>query len=179
MTNEELIRLAHEEGFSAAEVIDTALIQFNPAFRPYCEENLCGQYNANYSCPPTCGTPEQMEQKVRSHKKALVLQTIHEVSDYSDKPLIKKTKGIHNAAELSLLKKVRNAGCDGFLIGASGCALCTPCAIQEGKPCRFPDLSYSCLSAYCINAKALADSCSMEYDCGPGLLAFFGAFIFD
>ena len=41
------------KAFSAAAVVDTADIVFDPSFRPYCEENLCGQYGANYSCPRT------------------------------------------------------------------------------------------------------------------------------
>ena len=76
MTAEQMVQYAYEEGFSAAAVVDTADIVFDPSFRPYCEENLCGQYGANYSCPPDCGTPEEMKQKVLAHKKALVLQSI-------------------------------------------------------------------------------------------------------
>ena len=29
------------------------------------------------------------------------------------------------------------------------------------------------------HVKKLADACSMEYDCGEGLLAFFGMYVFD
>ena len=58
MTAEQMVQYAYEEGFSAAAVVDTADIVFDPSFRPYCEENLCGQYGANHSCPPDCGTPE-------------------------------------------------------------------------------------------------------------------------
>ena len=58
MTAEQMVQYAYEEGFSAAAVVDPADIVFDPSFRPYCEENLCGQYGANYSCPPDCGTPE-------------------------------------------------------------------------------------------------------------------------
>ena len=54
-----LIQYAKEEGFAVAAVVSTDQIVFDPAFRPYCEENLCGQYNANYSCPPACGTPRK------------------------------------------------------------------------------------------------------------------------
>lgn len=179
MTHEEMIRYAVEEGFAAAAVVDTGDIVFDPSFRPYCEENLCGQYGANYSCPPDCGSPEAMKQKVLRHKKALVLQTIWEISDYSDMPAIKQAKGAHNAAEIRLVKRLRSEGCDGLIVGASGCALCTPCAQTLGEPCRFPDLQYSCMSAYCIFVKKLADKCGMEYNCGDGLLAFFGMYVFD
>ena len=88
-------------------------------------------------------------------------------------------KGSHNGATIRLAKRIRKEGCQGFLVGASGCALCSPCAIVEGKPCNFPEFQYSCMSAYCIFVKKLTDKCGIEYDCGDGLLAFFGMYVFD
>ena len=179
MTNEQIIQCALEEGFVSAAIVDTANIVFDPSFRPYCAENLCGQYGANYSCPPDCGSPEEMKVKILKYKKAVVLQTIWNISDYSDTPAIKHAKGEHNAAELRLVKRLRDAGHDGIIVGASGCALCSPCAIQRGEPCRFPELQYSCMSAYCIFVRKLAESCGMDYDCGEGKLAFFGMYVFE
>ena len=179
MTYEQIIQYAIDEGFAAAEIVDTHEIVFDPSFRPYCEENLCGQFGANYSCPPDCGSPEAMKQRVLAHKKALVLQTIWEISDYSDMTLIKPAKASHNASEIRLVKRLRAEGCDGFIVGASGCALCSPCKQTLGQPCSFPEYQYSCMSAYCIFVKKLADKCGMEYDCGDGLLAFFGMYVFD
>lgn len=179
MEDEKLIAWAVEEGFAAAAVVDTKEIVFDLSFRPYCEENLCGQYGSNYSCPPNCGTPEEMKQRILAHKKALVLQTIWQVSDYSDMPAIKQAKAAHNAAEIRLTKRLRSQGCEGIIVGASGCALCSPCRQTLGQPCPFPEYRYSCMSAYCIFVKRLADACGMEYDCGEGLLAFFGMYVMD
>lgn len=179
MTQEQLIEYAVQEGFAAAVVIAPSEIVFDPMFRPYCEENLCGQYGVNYSCPPDCGSPEAMCQRVIAHKRALVLQTIWEIADYSDKDAIKQAKEAHNAAQIRLAKRLRAEGCDGFIIGASGCSLCKPCAIVRSEPCRFPEFQYSCMSAYCIFVRKLAERCNMEYDCGKGLLAFFGMYVCD
>ena len=179
MLEKDMIQYAIEEGFSAAEIVNTEDIVFDFSFRPYCEENLCGQYGANYSCPPDCGSPEAMKQRVLAHKKALVLQTIWEISDYSNMDLIKPAKAAHNAAEIRLVKRLRADGRDGFIVGASGCALCSPCKQVLGQPCAFPQYQYSCMSAYCVFVKKLADKCGMEYDCGDGLLAFFGMYVFD
>lgn len=178
MNVDQLIQYAVEEGFSAAAVVNTEDIVFDPSFRPYCEENLCGQYGINYSCPPDCGSPEAMKNRVLAHRKALVLQTIWEVSDYSDMTVIKPAKAAHNAAQIRLAKRLREEGCDGFLVGASGCAQCSPCMRKLNQPCRFPEYQYSCMSAYCIFVKKLADHCGIEYDCGEGLLAFFGMYVF-
>lgn len=179
MTEAEILALAYEEGFTAAAMVDTDKIVFDPSFRPYCEENICGMYGVNYACPPACGTPEEMKQRVTSRKKALVLQTIWEISDYTDKPAIKQAKGSHNAGQIRLAKKLREAGLNGFLVGVSGCSLCSPCAMTQGEKCRFPEFQFSCMSAYCIFVKKLADVCGMDYDCGPGLLPFFGMYVFD
>lgn len=179
MTEEQMIDLAVEEGFAAAAIVDTGHIVFDPMFRPFCEENLCGQYGANHSCPPDCGSPEEMKQRILAHKKGIVLQTIWQISDYTDKAAIKQAKGGHNQASLRLMKQLRQQGHDGFLVGASGCALCSPCARKDGKPCVFPELQYSCMSAYCIFVRKLAEECGMEYNAGDGLLAFFGMYVFD
>lgn len=179
MTSEEMIRLALEEGFANAAIIDTGEIVFDPSFRPLCEENVCGQYGANYSCPPDCGTTEEMKQRILAHKRALVLQTIWDIPVYADSSEIKPAKAAHNRAAISLVKKLRAQGVDGLIVGASGCALCSPCAITKGEPCKFPEFKYSCTSAYCIFVKKLADSCGMEYDPGAGCTAFFGMYVFD
>ena len=50
-----IIEKAAEFGFSAAE-IPVSEIPVNPEFLKYCEENRCGNYGANYACPPDCGT---------------------------------------------------------------------------------------------------------------------------
>ena len=123
--------------------------------------------------------PDEMRARIQAHRHALVLQTIWEIADYSDSKAIKAAKKEHNAATLRLLGRLRRADVPGFPVGASGCALCETCAIVEHEPCRYPDLYYSCMSAYCIFVRRLAEQCGMEYDCGPGLLAFFGMYVFD
>ena len=120
-----------------------------------------------------------MKQKILSHKHAVVLQTKWNISDYTDKNAIKHAKGEHNDASIRLAKQMRADGYDGFIVGASGCALCAPCAMTENKPCRFPDFAFSCMSAYCIFVRLLAEHCGMEYSCADGRLAFFGMYVFD
>jgi predicted metal-binding protein len=179
MTKQELIDAALAEGFAAAAVVDTSEIPFDAGFRIYCEENLCGQYGVNHSCPPLCGSFFDMKQRVQARKHAVVLQTIWEISDYSDKVAIKEAKGMHNRTSLALMEKLRGEGCEGFMVGASGCALCNPCSALDGAPCRLPHLQYSCMSAYCIFVSKLCAKCGLEYDCGNGLLAFFGMYVCD
>ena len=174
MTEAELLTLAGELGFDRAAVLDTGEIPLEPAFRKYCQDNVCGKYGANYACPPDCGTTEEMARRLRAYRRALVLQTCWAL-DGQDGEQIRSAKARHNRLTQALLDCCGG----GLMAGASGCDLCSPCLRAAGEPCRFPDSRFSCMSAYCVFVKKLADACGMEYDCGEGLLAFFGMYIFD
>ncbi|MBR2460937.1 MAG: DUF2284 domain-containing protein [Clostridia bacterium] len=179
MKKEKIIDLSKAEGFHGAEIIDTDKIVFNAAFRPYCEENLCGQYGANYACPPDCGAPEQMKRRILTHKKALVLCTRWEIEDFSRKDKLKEAKSFHDSAMLRLVSKLRAEGHEGIMVGSSGCSLCSPCKQAKGEPCEHPDKMYSCMSAYCIYVKKLAEDCNMSYDYKNKILPFFSMYVFD
>lgn len=179
MNQTEIKELALSEGFHCAEVVDTERIVFDAAFRPYCEENLCGQYGANHSCPPDCGTPEQMKQKVLAHKNALVVSTEWEITDFTQADKMTEAKASHNAAMFRIIRRLRKAGHDGIMIGASACTLCSPCKRTNGEACIHPELQYSCMAAYCIYVIQLAEDCGMNYDYKDGILPFFGMYVFD
>ena len=108
MQDTDILKLAEEMGFSAA-FVDTADVVQDPSFRKFCEDNLCGKYNANYSCPPDCGTVEDVQTRLRAGKWALVLQTIWDIGSYENKQGIIKSKKSHNAAVLRFTDKLRQA----------------------------------------------------------------------
>lgn len=176
MTEQEWIDLALSLNFANAAVMDTGDLVFVPSFRPLCQENLCGKYGANYACPPDCGTVEEMKERILQWPRALVLQTLWDIDDPLDESQTKPAKGQHNRMTRLLIDR---AGQPGLMVGAGGCSLCSPCALVEGEPCRFPDKRYSCMSAYCIFVQEMAASCGMEYDCGTGITAFFSMFCFN
>ncbi len=175
MTEQEMIRAAQDMGFANVALIDTGRLVFLSKFRPLCQENLCGKYGANYACPPDCGTVEEMKAQVLAYPRGLVLQTMWNIDDPMDETQTKPAKKQHNRMTLDLRQKL---GQPSLMVGASGCSLCDPCAIVGGAPCRFPDKRFSCMSAYCIFVRDLCDHCGMEYDCGPGVVAFFSMLCF-
>lgn len=177
MTDKNMIDAAFQTGFNAAVVIKTEDIHFDFAFRRYCEENICGQYGENYSCPPDCGTCEEMQSRILSKKRALVVQSVNRIKDFTA-PEIERSKKRHCGFAIELEKRLKISGIEGFTVGACGCTLCDPCAKKLNAPCRFPEHRYSCMSAYCINAKALCENCGFSYNLSPDL-ALFGMFVFD
>ncbi|MCI8525945.1 MAG: DUF2284 domain-containing protein [Oscillospiraceae bacterium] len=175
MREEELLSAAFALGFADAAVVDTSEIVFQPAFRVCCEDNLCGKYGVNYTCPPACGTTEEMRGRILRCRRALVLQSMWDADDPMDSAQTAPAKRQHNQWTRALLEQ---SGLKGLMVGASGCSLCTPCMLERGAPCRFPDRCWSCMSAYCIYVQKLAERCGMDYDCGPGCVALFSLLCF-
>lgn len=177
MTNHELLELAKAEGFTAIMTTPDQ-IPVDAKFRVFCEENRCGKYNANYSCPPDCGTVEELHQRILDEDKVMVLQTLWDIAGYEDAETIIHAKKSHNTAALRLMEKIRNAGYAGFCSGYNRCPLCNPCKRTENLPCAHPDLKISCMSAYCIDVAELAKRCDLAFAWSENRLHLFGMVAF-
>lgn len=177
MTDHELLELAKSEGFIPV-MTSPEQIPINAKFRVYCEENLCGRYNANYSCPPDCGTVEELQRRILAEDQVMVIQTLWDIAGYDDKDTILHAKKSHNAAALRLMEKIRKKGYSGFCSGYNGCALCTPCKRIANQPCTYPDLRISCMSAYCVDVAELASRCNLTFEWSPQRLHLFGMVAF-
>lgn len=177
MTEEALLDLARAEGFHPA-LISPQQIPVDAKFRVYCEQNLCGRYGANYSCPPDCGTPETMHQQILGEQQILVVEKTWNVESYDDKDAIRQAKASLNAAVLRLMEKVKCAGYAGFCSGYNGCPLCDPCKRMVNQPCAHPEKRISCLSAYCVDVAELAKRCGLPFAWEPQKLYLFGMIAF-
>ncbi len=179
MTHQEIIQAALDEGFEDAAIIETKEFVFCKEFRACCEENRCGKYGANYSCPPDCGTFEEMRDKALRYKYALVMTTIWEANDVMDEYETKPMKSAHNTMSRSLIDRLRKAGIQGLGMTAGGCSKCNPCAKVEGKPCRFPEEAYSCMSAYCLNVVKLNEAAGLKFVSDMNRFSMYSLFLFD
>lgn len=177
MTDHELLELAQAEGFIAAMTAPDQ-IPIDAHFRIYCEENRCGRYNANYSCPPDCGSVEDLHQKILAEDKIMVIQTLWDINGYDDTETILHAKKTHNAASLRLIDKIRKSGYSGFCSGYNGCSLCNPCNRVKNLPCAHPELKISCMSAYCVNVGELAKRCGLTFAWSDRRLHLFGMVAF-
>ena len=136
MTDKQLLELAKGEGFTAA-VIAPERIPVDPKFRVFCEQNLCGKYNANYSCPPDCGTVEELHQTILAEQKALILETVWDNIGFDDTSSVQKAKMAHNASALRLLDKLQKIGYKGFASGFNGSLCVIPANGRKMRPALF------------------------------------------
>lgn len=173
MYDSTLLKLAEAEGFHAA-LLTPEQVPVNPKFRAFCEENLCGNYNANYACPPACGTVEELHQKLLAEDQILIIQTIWPIDGYENKTAVRKAKETHNGMVFRLKSKIEQQGYIGFCAGYNGCPLCNPCKQKKNQPCAHPDQKLSCMSAYCIDVAELAKRCNLTFEWTPKQLHLFG-----
>lgn len=152
--------IAEELGFSDTSSIPVYQIKFVPEYRKYCEDNVCGNYDKLPTCPPGCGTFEQLREKVMAYETAFVMKTLWTVEDFQDSKAFKEMKFQHNKITKELVHQAGEQGIFGHTITAG------------------PTVNTSCISAYCIDVSELAKTCSMEYFCGDNRVAFFSMFCY-
>lgn len=173
-----MTELARAQGFEAA-VVNTDDIVTNPDYRKYCEDNLCGNYNANYGCPPYCGTPAEMDSKLRSFRRGMVLKTSAQVTSALNADEVVPMKKNHNKGTLRLLRQLVAEGLTAHsLVMAGPCGLCEECKMKSGEPCQMENARYSCLSAYCIDVTKLAETAGMPIAWTVDQAAFFSIVLF-
>lgn len=178
MTEKELLAIAEDNGFTA-KIIPVQDIVVDYSFRKFCEDNLCGKYGANYSCPPDCGTPEKLHNKILAKDNALVLQMICDINGYEDKESVQKARTALNMSVLGIADKMRKDGYNLIPLGYNGCPLCNPCKRTQNQPCACPEYQISCISAYCINVTELANRCEFDFTWSDKKLYLFGMILFD
>ena len=181
MQYEEMIKVAEEYGFTKAAVIGTDELEFVHEFRMFCEQNACGNYGRNYGCPPYCGTPQEMEDKVMKYNKALVFQSRTPVEDIFDDGETKQIKKVHTGLTLQVVRELQKKGLDpvGSYVMCGPCNYCDSCKMSQGIPCVSEKNQFSCLSAYCIDACKMAKTCEMDMQWNGDVVSFFSLYLFD
>lgn len=149
-------------GADNVKCIDTDRIVFDLSFRKACQENKCGHYGKNYTCPPYAGEAEQLISKVKSYSKAFVIVCTEKISGYDDAYGMQLAdKRIADTALLADDYAEKN-NLDYMVIGGSNCKKCNPCRVVLNQPCPLPQKAFVSLSAYCIDIAKLSSSCGIE-----------------
>lgn len=153
-----LIPNALAVGFAKAAVMEVKDLVYVPEYRRFCEENLCGNYNLLPVCPPTCGTSDAMHERMLKYSKALVLQTelVPVKKEHAEYLAGKKA---HNMLLEKLIAKLEFQD---ILVMSCG-----------------PWKSYSCMSAYSIDAEKMANHCGMICWGHDGIIRFFSSILFN
>lgn len=165
-------------GFTHIAPLDAATIQLMPEVRTMCASNKCHQYNANWSCPPGCGTLEECEARIRRFHRGILVQTVGQLEDSMDYEGMMEAEQRHKDAFLSFNQYLSAAypGC--LALGTGCCTLCKDCTYPN-QPCRFPDKSISSMEAYGMLVTQVCQDNHLPYYYGDCTISYTSCFLLE
>ena len=158
---QDYVQLAKDFGFTDAALLPVADLVVVPAYRCFCEENLCGNHDVLPVCPPMSGTVEEMTANMRRYQTALVLTIETTPNCYTDKAEQKAAKRAQNILTEQLMDQMRADGQTDLLMMGAG-----------------PWKTASCMSAYCVDAQKMADAVHMKCWENDGKIRYFSLILF-
>ena len=158
---QDYVQLAKDFGFTDAALLPVADLVVVPAYRCFCEKNLCGNYDVLPVCPPMSGTVEEMTANMRRYQTALVLTIETTPNCYTDKAEQKAAKRAQNILTEQLMDQMRADGQTDLLMMGAG-----------------PWKTASCMSAYCVDAQKMADAVHMKCWENDGKIRYFSLILF-
>jgi len=169
----EFVKLVHDCGAHNAEQNETARLRFSESYLTPCEQNVCGRYGRNYTCPPHVGEIADLIEKVRLLQIAVLWQTVWKLEGPYDYEGMLRGQEIHNEITIKVAGRVRKDFPGTLVLGAGGCFLCGSCAVNTQEPCRFPRESISSLEAHGIDVSSIEPATGMKYMNGINTVTYF------
>lgn len=170
--------LALDSGFSYAWELDAKKLKFYPEVRAWCAEDKCQHYNRTWACPPATGDLSVGEQKAAAYSKGILVQTVREVQDFSDRAGILAIAAIHTRSFERLNRKLRERRPGLFAMGMGGCERCEKCTWPDA-PCRFPELTAPSMEAWGLMVSEVCTDCGAQYSYGPNTIMFASCFLLE
>ncbi len=171
-----LMALAKECGFTCAAPLYTKDLRFLKEVRDMCAVNTCGRYGASWSCPPACGSLEELSAKARKYTEGIIVQTVGQLEDSFD------WEGIQDAANrqrdnfMKIWGELEKQYPDLMPMGMGSCTLCEKCTYPDA-PCRFPKRRTASMEACGLVVSEVCKSCGIPYNHGPNTIAYTGCFL--
>ncbi len=117
-----------------------------------------------------------MIDRARGYDRALVYETVGEITDKRDKTGIDKAALLHDEVAQRILEGSPPG--DLLHLSAGTCRICERCTAMDDEPCRNPKRALPSMAAYGIHVYALAERCGLRYSNGDDTVTYFGAVLF-
>ena len=173
---EKLMQLAKSAGFSHVGSLDTATLELKEEVRQMCA--ACGQYGKRWSCPPGCGSLEELRIKVSGYKAGILVQTTGQLEDAFDGEAMMETEALHKENFACLHKMLRETYPGLLALGAGCCTICRTCAYPD-EPCRIPEQMVSSMEAYGLVVTEVCRANGLAYNYGENTITYTSCFLLD
>lgn len=167
----DLTALALQAGFSHVARLKTAQLKVMPEVREMCAAGRCQRYRHSWSCPPACGTLEEIEANIQQYSGGILVQSVGIMEDDFDIEAINQTQTLHKSRFFTLARQVRCLQPDCLPLTAGSCTICRRCTYPD-HPCRFPSKMLSSMEAYGLLVSDVCLSSGLQYYYGPRAITF-------
>jgi len=144
----------------------------------YCENNACGKYNANWTCPPGVGRFEDCKKRVESYSKALIFRSEYKVNEWYDYARVQETIGAHQA-NVRRVRELIPKGMDHLILSGGGCVYCEECSYIRKEPCMHPEIAIPPIESYGLDIFRFTKRNKIIYSAPEGEMYYFGMILFN
>ncbi len=173
---EDWCRVAKAAGFTEARLFDPAILQVREDIRAMCAVDKCRAYGKNWTCPPECGTLEQCQERMRSYRHGILVQTVGQLAKDIDSRGYRETERQHIESFSAFCTAIRRTYPDALCLGTGGCRICRQCAYPE--PCRYPESAVSSMEGYGLFVTQVCRDCGAAYHHGPRTITYTACVLF-
>jgi predicted metal-binding protein len=173
------VEFARQLGIETCLEFDPAIIVPEQKIRAFCQENICGNYGNNYTCPPYVGTLEEINVNLRKFRRGLLLQYLKVIDVKGNKEAVLETMiGFHNKV-LQIEEFLRTKGVDPVwgMIGGN-CGLCDNCKARSNEPCLHPDKARMSLEAIAVDVVGLLERLGLDSEFHSDKITWTGCILF-
>lgn len=135
---DKVLEKAKELGFEHCGPMEPEKLEFRTEVREMCSSDRCHKYGTSWSCPPGCGTLEELKEQAAQYHRGVIVQSTGIMEDDFDIETIMDTEERHHERFRAFAAWLRSQEPECMPLGAGPCQLCDECTYPD-SPCRFPD----------------------------------------
>jgi predicted metal-binding protein len=158
-------------GFVNIVPIKKESLIFREEVRAMCRADRCQSYGKTWSCPPACGTLDELRARIAPFTEGILFETVGVMEDEFDYEAIEEAAKRHKVNFHILSDHLREQGADIFPMGAGRCTLCKVCTYPDA-PCRFPEKMTPSMEAAGLLVSDVCKQCGAPYYNGKNTTTF-------
>lgn len=171
-----IIAAGEAAGFQHVGPLKASTIELRQEVRDMCAANTCGKYDKNWSCPPGCGSLEDLRQQVAGYTEGILVQSVGELEDEMDGEAMMETERRHKANFYRFLDELLPRYPGLLALGSGCCTQCGTCTYPDA-PCRFPQRRVSSMESYGMLVLQVCKDNAMQYYYGPCTISYTSCFL--
>lgn len=178
MEDQVALQMGEEIGFSHVGMVSAQVLCFREEVRDMCAADRCHMYGKSWTCPPGCGTIEEMAQQAKQYHRGILLQSTGQLEDDFDIETMQETEEIHKARFKAFVDWLRKEKPDCMPMGAGACQICPECTYPDA-PCRFPKLAMPSMEACGLLVSQVCEQAGLPYYYGRQTMTYTSCALID